>query len=124
MSLRCSLPLCLLLPAWSLVLLLPFAAAAVPADLDDDGITNGVETSVGLDPNDPADAVLDLDADGWSNLDEYRLGSLGRRSPEFGSRSDNSVLCQAGTVRSGMLGSATWSFRRRVATRCGCWARW
>lgn len=46
---------------------------AVPADLDDDGIPNNTETTAGLDPNNPADALLDLDNDGWINLDEFRF---------------------------------------------------
>lgn len=45
------------------------------ADLDGDRIPNSIESAAGLDPTDPADAALDLDGDGWSNLDEYRFGS-------------------------------------------------
>jgi hypothetical protein len=50
-------------------------AQASPGDFDDDGIPNAVETGVGLDPQNAADALLDLDGDGWRNLDEYRLGT-------------------------------------------------
>ena len=48
---------------------------AVPADLDDDGIPTHVENTLGLNPNDASDAALDLDGDGWSNLDEYHIGT-------------------------------------------------
>ena len=48
---------------------------AQTADLDLDGIPNVIETSVGLNPASASDANLDLDGDGWSNLDEYRFGS-------------------------------------------------
>lgn len=48
---------------------------AVPADLDDDGIPNLVETGLGLDPNNSADGTLDLDTDGWDNETEYRFGT-------------------------------------------------
>ncbi len=40
-------------------------------DIDGDGIPNVVELANGLDPYDPADALLDLDGDGLSNLDEF-----------------------------------------------------
>ena len=44
-------------------------------DTDADGIPDVVETAAGLNPNDPADAALDLDGDGISNLDEFRRGT-------------------------------------------------
>ena len=40
-------------------------------DLDGDGMTDRWETRFGLDPADPADAGLDPDGDGLSNLEEY-----------------------------------------------------
>ena len=43
-------------------------------DNDGDGIPNNIELSVGLNPNDPNDSVLDLDGDGVSNIDEYLNG--------------------------------------------------
>ncbi|MCG8315372.1 MAG: FG-GAP repeat protein [Pseudomonadales bacterium] len=50
---------------------------AVPADIDDDGLPNFFEDSFGLlDSNNPLDAILDLDSDGWSNLSEYRAGTI------------------------------------------------
>ena len=44
-------------------------------DTDADGIPDVVESAAGLNPNDPADAALDLDGDGISNLDEFRRGT-------------------------------------------------
>lgn len=41
-------------------------------DLDDDGIPDEWERAHGLNPNDRADASLDGDHDGSTNLDEYR----------------------------------------------------
>jgi len=38
---------------------------------DTDGMDDAWETTYGLDPNDNADAALDLDGDGLSNLDEF-----------------------------------------------------
>lgn len=44
-------------------------------DDDDDGIPDRYETLRGLDPLDAYDADYDLDADGYSNIIEYRFGS-------------------------------------------------
>ncbi|MBM3884024.1 MAG: hypothetical protein FJ387_30690, partial [Verrucomicrobia bacterium] len=43
-------------------------------DTDGDGMPDGFETAHGLDPEQD-DGALDLDADGLSNLDEYRQGT-------------------------------------------------
>ena len=42
------------------------------ADSDEDEMPDGFEVQYDLDPLDPTDALLDLDGDGVSNLDEYR----------------------------------------------------
>jgi hypothetical protein len=42
-------------------------------DSDGDGIPNDYETAKGLNPNNPADAALDQDDDGITNLEEYIL---------------------------------------------------
>ena len=44
-------------------------------DTDSDGIPDGWEVQYGLVPLDLADAALDFDADGFSNLQEYQGGS-------------------------------------------------
>lgn len=44
-------------------------------DRDEDGIPNDVEIKVGLNPDDPNDALWDKDKDGFSNLDEYKFGT-------------------------------------------------
>lgn len=44
-------------------------------DADNDGLPDQFELDNGLDPNNPGDASGDLDADGLSNLDEYRRGT-------------------------------------------------
>ncbi|MBU8902195.1 MAG: hypothetical protein KOO69_05615 [Victivallales bacterium] len=42
------------------------------SDLDDDGIPNVIETKLGLDPENPDDALYDLDNDGFSNIFEFQ----------------------------------------------------
>jgi len=44
-------------------------------DLDRDGMWDAWELAYGLNTNNAADALLDSDGDGLSNLDEFRLGS-------------------------------------------------
>lgn len=44
-------------------------------DSDGDGIPDDVEVSLGLDPNDPVDALLDPDGDGLTNGDEVAFGT-------------------------------------------------
>jgi len=47
------------------------ASGSTPVDTDQDGIPDNWEIAHGLNPNDPADAALDRDGDGYSNLEEY-----------------------------------------------------
>jgi hypothetical protein len=49
---------------------------AFDEDDDNDGIPDEVEVANGLDPLDAADAVLDADNDGLTNLEEHQLGTL------------------------------------------------
>jgi pectate lyase len=45
-----------------------------PADTDMDGMPDDWETARGLNPNDPGDASLDRDGDGYTNIEEYING--------------------------------------------------
>lgn len=44
-------------------------------DTDGDGIPDDAELDLGLNPNDPTDALLDLDHDGLTNLNEFGVGT-------------------------------------------------
>jgi len=44
-------------------------------DTDKDGIPDQIELVWGLNPQDPQDAILDMDSDGFSNLEEFRDGT-------------------------------------------------
>ena len=45
------------------------------ADSDGDGIPDDVEVGLGLNPNNPAAALLDFDNDGLTNISEFNLGT-------------------------------------------------
>lgn len=51
------------------------APVTLGSDSDRDGIPDWVEINYGLDPSDPADAQMDFDGDGFTNLSEYAAGT-------------------------------------------------
>ncbi len=54
----------------------PALTGTVPIDTDHDGMPDDFENMFpGLNANDPADAALDLDSDGTSNLEEFLAGT-------------------------------------------------
>lgn len=55
--------------------LLSIRVALAGADSDGDGLTDDEELQLGLNPNNPADALLDLDRDGLSAQEEFRAGT-------------------------------------------------
>jgi hypothetical protein len=65
-------------------------------DSDGDGIPDVVELELGLNPDDPSDAMGDLDGDGASNLAEHRAGTdpkdPGDRLVVFIGRTDSGLL--------------------------------
>lgn len=64
-------------------------------DLDDDNdqLPDDFEVQFGLNPKDPADALIDSDGDGVNNLDEYLAGTDPfERDPEISRTRSNAVL--------------------------------
>jgi hypothetical protein len=61
-----------------------FTITGAVLDSDGDGIPDSVEIANGLNPHDPTDAAGDLDGDGLTNLEEYRLGTNMRNADTDG----------------------------------------
>ncbi len=57
---------------------------ALSVDSDGDGIPDDAELRLGLNPHDPTDALLDLDHDGLTNLQEYQIGTDLRKADTDG----------------------------------------
>lgn len=47
------------------------AGGTAPTDTDRDGLPDSWEVQNGLNPNDPTDAMIDSDGNGWVNVEEY-----------------------------------------------------
>ncbi|MGC6465475.1 MAG: hypothetical protein ACON5N_07815 [Akkermansiaceae bacterium] len=60
-----------------------FSTEDTLADSDSDGIPDDYEIANGLDPLDPNDALLDLDGDGRSNIQEYVAGTAANDAKSF-----------------------------------------
>jgi internalin A len=80
-----------------------------PVDTDRDGLPDEWEVADGLNPADPADALLDMDGDGLSNLIEYALGTDPRNPGD--ARTPMSVSL----VTDGINRYLAFSFKRRKA---------
>jgi len=61
------------LAPWSVLVMSRWPPGLI--DTDRDGMPDGWETTYGLNPNDAADAWLNMDDDLYSNLDEFRVGT-------------------------------------------------
>ena len=72
-------------------------ALAFPKDSDADGMPDDFETANMLDPDDPTDAGTDLDSDGLTNLEEFRLGTNPKISDTDGDGVDDRTEVVSGS---------------------------
>ncbi|MBK9139468.1 MAG: CotH kinase family protein [Verrucomicrobia bacterium] len=103
-------------------------------DTDRDGMPDWFEERFGLQVNNAADASLDLDGDGASNLEEYRAGTepnspasvLRLEPPQLeekvvirfqGQKPTAPTRCWRRRARSAALGGRSWSSQRRPQRR-------
>jgi hypothetical protein len=97
---------------------------SVLADSDGDGLPDDWEIAHGLNPADAADAALDNDEDGVSNLDEYRSGT-DPDDPQSFLRVES--LTRQGTdgwaIRFWAAPNRTYSVETRVDPVIGTWRR-
>jgi hypothetical protein len=92
-------------------------------DRDGDGMPDNWEQAYALDPDDPADAALDSDGDGLTNLQEYLSGTNPR---EFSSGLKfDSVSAMAGTVllRFTAVANQSYSIQYRDDLANGGWQK-
>jgi hypothetical protein len=73
-------------------------------DMDGDGMDDAWETANGLNPNDPADALLNADGDGVDNLGEYQSGTDPQDDTSFLKVDDINVGSGVNVVFQGVLG--------------------
>jgi subtilisin-like proprotein convertase family protein len=74
------------------------------ADSDNDGMPDIWETQFGLDPNDPADAGLDTDGDGVTNLAEFLAGTPPSGSLDIDGNGEYDALTDGLLLLRGMFG--------------------
>ncbi|AVR97495.1 Ig-like domain-containing protein [Pseudoduganella armeniaca] len=79
--------------------------ALAGADSDGDGIPDAEELRLGMNPNNAADALLDLDRDGLTAVDEYRAGTDARNGDTDGDGlpDGGEVQCTVGFCTSPVL---------------------
>lgn len=90
----------------------------IPAiDTDGDGIPDAAEIQMGLNPNNPVDALEDPDGDGLTNLDEYRLGTDARNPDTDGDGIPDGIEFKLGL--NPLVRDATTTVQGRVTNGTG-----
>jgi len=100
------------------------AVLSVLADTDGDGLPDDWEIAHGLSPTNAADATLDADGDGVTNLDEYRSGT-DPGDPQSFLRLES--LTRQGTdawaIRFWAVSNRTYTVESRLDSATGRWRR-
>jgi hypothetical protein len=106
---------------WSAAL--PTAGFGSTADRDGDGMPDDWELANQLDPDNPGDAALDADGDGYTNLQEYRAGTNPRDAVSV--LKFTSVSTQDGGIRLEFVAIAdrSYSVQRRDNLGGGGWLK-
>jgi hypothetical protein len=99
----------------------PAALNTLPEpDTDGDGMPNSWETANGFNPNSAADANLDADHDGMSNLSEYQAGTDPRNQA---SRFTSSLTYEGEVPTIRFLAKAGRSYTVQYSDSLGTWSK-
>ncbi len=103
----------------------PALASTGPADTDHDGMPDSYENQyAGLNASNPADASLDLDFDGATNLEEFLAGTV-PNNPASVFRVDSLTVLSSGAVeiRFEALGNKAYSVLVSSSLQPGSWEK-
>ncbi len=92
------------------------------ADNDRDGIPDNYEVTYGLNTNDVADALGDLDGDGMRNVDEYRAGTDPANAASY-LRVDANALSGQATVQVSAVSNRTYTVQYSDSLNTGQWRK-
>jgi hypothetical protein len=102
----------------------PSPGRGASPDRDGDGMPDDWETAHQLNPDDPGDATIDSDGDGFNNLQEYLAGTDPRDSSSL-------LRFESEEARNGMIvlqftavAGKSYSVMYRDTLGAGAWLRW
>jgi hypothetical protein len=99
------------------------AALTVLSDFDRDGLPDALEESLGLNTNNVADALSDLDGDGVSNRDEYRAGTDLQDPASFLRLNQPEIIGSLATIVLAASSNKTYTVEYSDDLRPGLWLK-